>query len=103
MINTHDIYRIIGVVAGLGTIVTGQVVTQILTMFYVPSPYITIATSVIGGIITLATLVNFIISKSVPNDFNTVISPITDPTPASITTKTSLAATQSATVKASSP
>jgi flagellar motor component MotA len=74
----NDILRIAGYIAGMGSLLTGQVINQILTAFYVPAPYITVTISVIGGIITLATLVYSVVVKAVPNGYSTVITPTTD-------------------------
>lgn len=92
---TSDLLRIIGYVAGLGTLVTGQIITQILSAFYVPQPYITVTISVAGGIITLATLIYSVVTKAVPAGYTPVLTPEATPQADTLTTK--------AAVKASAP
>ena len=84
--------KIIGYVAGLGTLVTGTVINQILSAFYVPQPYITVTISVFGGVVTLATLIYSSIKNAPPDGTEPVYAPTgVSPTVGILTSKGSAA------------
>jgi hypothetical protein len=73
--STTAIIRICGYVIGFGSLLTGQIVSAIISPYGASQNTVTHVLAIVGSVVTLATLIKGVIDTMTPQGYSSVITP----------------------------
>lgn len=80
--STAAIIRICGYVIGVGSMLTGQIISALISPYGASQNTVTHVLAIVGSFVTLATLIKGVIDTMIPQGYSNVITPSTPAPPA---------------------